>query len=198
MRYTCIPIPKKVTKLRRRHLAKVFWPCIVICSIAFAFPPATGDVIEAVPGQSIDGQLDLIVNELSGYHITITPPRDISEWQLRPDETNQITATFKIWANKDGWQLTAKDSDTTTSGHMTEWTGAGYSSLKLANPMRVKAASEVSLPDGGVIQTGDKSNNIQGQNIEITFLQNVTFADEILPEGHVYRIVITFTGSYIQ
>ncbi len=167
-------------------------PCSLICFIAFL--PVTGD-IAAVPGQSLEGQLDLLVSAPQGAQISITPPLDISEWQIVPDETNQETGTLNIKANKDGWQVTAMDSDTVTSGHMTEWTGSAYSSYRLTNPMKVKAANEVPLPSEGVIQTGDKTKG-NGQDIDVVFTQEGSFIDPALPAGHVYRIIVTFTGSY--
>ena len=182
-----------IAKLGEKRLSDVFWSCLLICLIAF--PPVFGDVIEVVPGQSIEGQLDLSVDEPSGYHITVTPPLNISGWQLKPDEANEQTGVLNVKANKDGWQVTVNDDNPATSGHMTEWTGSGYGTLELTNPMRVKAAYEVALPEGGLIQTGDKTKG-QGQDINVAFIQEGTFADEPLSEGHVYRMVITFTGSY--
>lgn len=188
-------IPSNAAKLLNNYSAKAFWLCPLVCLIALS--TALGNVIEAVPGQSIEGQLDLVVDKLPGHHITITPPSAISGWQFQPDATNELLAVFNVKANKDGWQVAVKDSDLATSGHMTEWTGSDYKSLKLSNPMRVKAAYEVALPEGGMIQTGSKTAG-QGQDIVVTFLQDSTFEDEPLPEGHVYRIVITFIGSYTQ
>ncbi len=167
--------------------------CLLICLIAF--PSAYGDVIEAAPGQSIEGQLDLVVSEPRGHYIIVVSPFAIPRWQLMPNVTNELTVAFKVYANKDGWQVSVKDNNPATSGHMTEWTGSGYGSLKLAKPMRVRAAKEVTLPEGGVIQTGSKTTG-HGQNINVTFIQEGTFADEPLPGGRVYRIVVTFMGSY--
>lgn len=183
-----------IMKWRKNHLAKAFWPSMLTCLIAFQ--PVVGDIIEAVPGQSIGGQLDLSVNLPQGYQITITPPSNISEWQLNPDQVNEITGVLNVKANKDGWLVAVKDSNSITSGHMTEWNGLSYSSLKLTKPMMVKAASEVTLPDGGVIQTGNKIKN-PSQDIDVTFLQEVTDEDDSLPAGHVYNIVVTFLASYV-
>jgi hypothetical protein len=190
---SCILLFILVAILHKKRLDNAFYFCLLICQIAFL--PVFGDVIEAVPGQSIEGHLNILVSEPPGHHITITLPSDIAEWRLIPDETNELTAVFNVKANKDGWQVAAKDNDPVTSGHMTELTGSDYGSLRLASPMRIKAACEVTLPNGGMIQTGSKTTG-QGQNINVAFIQESTFADEPLPEGHVYRIVITFAGSY--
>jgi hypothetical protein len=170
-----------------------FWPYLLICLIVF--PLASSDVIEVVPGQSIEGQLDLVVGEPPGHKIIITSPSNVFGWLLKPGETNELVGIFNVKANKDGWQIAVKDNNPATSGHMIEWTGSGYGSIKLASPMRVKAANEVALPEGGIIQTGSKTTG-QGRNLSVAFIQDGTFADEPLPEGNVYRIVITFTGSY--
>lgn len=130
--------------------------------------------------------------------IKITAPDDIS-WELDPSITqpNTQTGTLHVKANKD-WQVTAKDADTTnTNGYMAEWDGSTYISggKKLSNAMKVSAASEVTLPTGGVVQTGTRTGGL-GQDVTVTFKQEVTWDDEALTtEGHVYRIVVTFTGS---
>jgi hypothetical protein len=188
-----ISMTSMIMKWRKKHLAKAFWSSMLTCLIAFQ--PVLGGVIEAVPGQSIGVQLDLSVNAPQGYQITITPPSNISGWQLNPDQINEITGVLNVKANKDGWLVAVKDSNSITYGHMTDWDGLSYSTLKLANPMMVKAAREVTLPDGGVIQTGNKTKN-PSQDIDVTFLQEVTDEDDSLPAGHAYNIVVTFLASY--
>ena len=187
----------RVAKLHKKRLANAFCLCLLICQIAFL--SVSSDVIEAVPGESIEGQLDLVVDDPPGHHITVTLPSDIAKWQLMPDETNELTAVFNVKANKDGWQIAVNDNNNNpaTSGHMVEWTGSNYGSIKLSKPTKVRAAYEVTLPEGGIIQTGSKTTG-HGQNINVVFQQDVTFADDSLIEGHVYRIVLAFIGSYTQ
>lgn len=181
----------QIAKMHRYHLALLL-SCSLICFMAFM--PVIGD-IDVTPGQSLAGQLGLLVNLPSGAQITITPPQDISGWQINPVDINNMIGTLNVRANKNGWQVTAMDSDSITSGHMTDWTRSAYGSLKMSNPMKVKAANEVILPKGGVIQTGNKTSG-HGQDINVIFIQQGSLMDAPLPVGHFYHIIVTFTGSY--
>lgn len=189
--FCCIFSLVSIRGLPRSRLA-VLLPCSLVCFIALL--PVAGDIF-SVPGQSIEGQLNLLLSTPPGAQITITPPSGISGWQFDPDGINQVTGILNVKANRDGWQVTAKDSDPVTSGHMTEWTGSAYGSLKLTNPMKIKAAYEGTLPNVGVIQTGSKTG-AHGQDINVIFTQEGSYIDDPLPEGRIYRIVITFIGSY--
>lgn len=180
-----------LTRSHKYHPALLL-QCLSICFIFIL--PVFGD-IEAVPGQSLEGQLDLLVNAPAAAQITITPPANISGWYINPDVTNQVNGILNVQANQNRWQVTAKDSDSATSGFMTEWTGSAYGPLKLTNHMKVKAANEVILPNEGVIQTGSKTPG-HGQDINVIFTQSGSYLDYSLPAGRVYRIVVTFTGSY--
>lgn len=114
--------------------------------------PSFGDLTDAAPGQPIEDQLYLSASEL-GQAPDLTARGVNSNWQLLPNTTNNITTFLTIRANRN-WQIMAKDNDPITSGHMTQWTGSGYGPLKLASPMRVQAAYEVTLPSEKLVQTG--------------------------------------------
>ena len=126
----------------------------------------------------------------------ITPPSNESSWQLTQGETGEPTSVLHIEATTGTWQIEASDTNPITSGHMTEWTGSSYGSQKLINATRIRAASEVSLPEGGVIQTGSKTKG-QGEDVNVTFLQEGSFADAPVTPDHEYRIVITFVASHV-
>lgn len=169
-----------------------FWIFLLSIFLQQAF----GDTIEVAPGQSIQGQLFISVNAPQGNKIEITTSFDqINNWTLDVDKANRVEGIVNVKSNKDGWMILVKDVDTTTSGHMTEWTGSSYGTLKLAEPLKVRAAREVALPEGGLIQTGNKTPKT-GQDINVVLDQDVGYDDEPLSQGHVYRIVITIIGTY--
>ena len=78
---------------------------------------------------------------------------------------------------------------------MTEWTGTDYISRKLKAPLSVSAYREVTLPEGGTIQTG---TTIGEHDIEVTLTQVVSQDDMPLEDSHVYRIVLSFEGSPME
>jgi len=132
--------------------------------------------------------------------IQITAPSGISSWELDSlaAQPNTQTGTLNVKANQN-WQVKVKDADATnTNGLMAEWDGAAYvsSGNKLLNAMKVAAASEITLPTEGNIQTGTKTT-ASGQDVTVTFKQTVSWDDQILTGGHTYRIVVTFTGSLV-
>lgn len=145
-------------------------------------------ILEAAPGQHIGEEIVLKSDE-PGLSLNLTTPNDISGWTFIPGSINKKICTLHIKADKD-WQLEARATESATSGYMTEWNGYEYTSRKLAHPMNISAASRVSLPMGGVIQTGTKTC---GRDIVVVLEQTVTKDDECLSDGHVYHMKITFT-----
>lgn len=192
----CDPLHRNIPQIMwLTLLARVaFWTFLLIHSIFFQ--PICGDTIDIAPGQSIEGHLFVSVDAPQGHKIEITTSFDqISNWTLDVDKANYVEGIVNVKSNKDGWMVLVKDVDTTTSGHMTEWTGSSYGTLKLAEPLKVRAAQEVSLPEGGLIQTGSKTPKA-GQDVNVVLDQDVGYDDEPLSQGHVYRIVITIIGTY--
>jgi hypothetical protein len=130
--------------------------------------------------------------------IEITAPADITgitSWALSPSGTQPQTTTGTLNVTCSGdWEVTVEDADTDTGGKMTDWSGSAYNSTtKLANFMKVAADSEVTLPAGGTIASGNGN-----ASVEVTFKQTVSWSDQVLPEGHSYRIIVTFTGTAIS
>jgi hypothetical protein len=82
---------------------------------------------------------------------------------------------------------------------MTKWKADAYDvAVKLANALNVGCESTVVLSgsnqliaDGVVAdQSGDA-----GQDLTITFGQQVLYSDPVLTDGYSYHIVVTFTAS---
>jgi hypothetical protein len=128
--------------------------------------------------------------------VYVSAPADICTWDLKPSEPGIYTkkGVLKVAANT-GWKVTVKDTDTVTSGHLTEWTGADYTGRKLQAPLYVSASQDVSLPEGGTIKTG---TNIGEQEVEVTLKQVVSRDDLHLADGSVYHIVLDFEGATLE
>ena len=88
-----------------------------------------------------------------------------------------------------------KKTDDVNDGHMREWTGVNYASKKLHAPLKVSADREVTLPEGGTIQTGTTAGE---HEIEATLDRVVTQDDLPLKDRLVYRIELKFEGSPIE
>jgi hypothetical protein len=129
-------------------------------------------------------------------YVKVSSPASACIWELKPSAPGIYTkkAVLKVAANT-GWKVIVKDADEVTAGHMAEWTGTTYASLKLKAPLSVSADREVTLPEGGIIQTG---TTVGEHNIEVTLSQEVAQEDLPLEDGHVYRIALSFEGSPVD
>lgn len=134
----------------------------------------------------------VVTGEIVPY-ISISASKDICSWEIKPSGPGiyNKTGIIKLKANVD-WQLIAKNGDETTAGHMTDWTGTTYASNKLKTPLKISASREVTLSEGGPIQTGTIT---EGQDVVVTLTQVVSQDDLPLEDGHVYRIALCFEGS---
>jgi hypothetical protein len=126
-------------------------------------------------------------------YISVSAPEDIRIWEFQPSEPGIYSKNgiINVTANTN-WKVTVKNADDVEDGHMTEWTGTGYASRKLQAPLNVSAGHEVTLPEGGTIQTGTTAGE---HDIEVTLTQVVSQDDLPLEDGHVYRIALSFEGS---
>jgi hypothetical protein len=83
-----------------------------------------------------------------------------------------------------------------TSGHMSEYDAAtsqyvsGGKKLKTSLKITAENGNEVDLSKGGLLVQG-----FGDKTIPITFEQAATKDDKHLPNGHYYRISLTFTAS---
>lgn len=140
----------------------------------------------------------MIVEGNTVGNIIITIPDSILDWVLEVGDNSQA-GTLNVKCNTD-WQVTISDDNPTTGGHMTEWDGAIYGSEYLDEALTVACAGEstdVDLETSGIIANGELSGQQgnDGEDFDLAFNQTVEFDDPVLPDGSVYRIVITFTGS---
>jgi hypothetical protein len=128
--------------------------------------------------------------------IILKVPASFLDWELEIGE-NEEEGTLNVKSNTE-WQVTVSDEDIATAGHMTEWDGSPYGATFLTDALIVESDDyTVVLDASGVIAAGDTSGQSgdDGEDVDLTFKQNVYFSDPVLPEGSAYRIVITFIGS---
>ncbi|VVB65169.1 Uncharacterised protein [uncultured archaeon] len=161
---------------------------------------------QAAPGQPVVGEITLGHGHGNKNLVEISAPESISGGTLIPGIVNELEGTLHVQA-RGGWQLEVS-ADKFTNGYMTEY--VPDSSLsdtdaymkdgnKLKNSMKVKASSygEVDLKNEGVLisqKDTSQKNEVKNFDIPITFEQLATWDDTPLPEGHVYRIIVTFTA----
>jgi hypothetical protein len=132
------------------------------------------------------------VSQATVAAIEITAPTNITGWSLSPQGTQPKNQTGTLNVTCTGnWTVTVKDADTATGGKMTDYYNSSYGIIQLNNYLIVAAQTyEVTLPTEGTIAKGTGN-----ANVTVTFKQEVLWSDQVLPEGHSYRIIVTFTGT---
>ncbi|MBN2098206.1 MAG: hypothetical protein JW753_01270 [Dehalococcoidia bacterium] len=140
---------------------------------------------------------NVIINGNILAKLELTVPADILSWVLKQGP-NSISGAANVKCNTP-WQLQVNDQDANTNGHMTKWQTDVYdTSVKLANALYVGCESTVALSGSnqliadGVVDDQDADN---GQDLAVTFSQQVLYSDPVLGDGYTYHIVVTFTAS---
>ena len=82
---------------------------------------------------------------------------------------------------------------------MTKWKADAYdTSVQLANALNVGCESTAALSGSNqLIADGVVADQIgdAGQDLTVTFSQQVLYSDPVLTDGYSYHIVVTFTAS---
>ncbi len=155
--------------------------------------------LSAVPGESVGGTLEL--GGSTGPDLALQVPESVGDWVLVPSEVNERQALLTVKA-RIGWILTVSPS--ANDGRMAQF-DPGISKYtdqgrRLSKPMTIFSSGcsenpyswKVVLPESGAIHQGDVA---EGQQVVVALQQPVTWEDEALSEGQVYRIDLTFTLS---
>jgi hypothetical protein len=124
----------------------------------------------------------------------ISPPYNECVWELDIKEPGTKTKEIALMIKANcPWKLIAKDLSGICDGYMIEWTGSGYGSKRLSQPVRISAVEDVVLSDGKSepIFTGDKTG-FQGRIVTMTLSQTIDECDLPLPPDKVYRISVAF------
>ncbi|MFA5308798.1 MAG: CARDB domain-containing protein [Dehalococcoidales bacterium] len=169
---------------------------------------STGLVVESNEGNNIKTNLisyesDSDTTDINGNvmaDIELTSPSDIDSWHLTIG-INTASGTLNIKSNVP-WQVDVSDADSISNGFMTEWNGSTFADNpeKLNHAMIIKCGSfTVILAGPGMICEGDTDgqNGNLGENFQITFSQEVEWADAMLTNGNVYYICVTFNAGVV-
>lgn len=154
------------------------------------------NAMEIVYALASDGG-NVIINGNILAKLDLTVPADILSWMLEQGP-NSTSGAANVKCNTP-WQLQVNDQDPNTNGHMTKWQADAYDvAVKLANALNVGCESTVALSGSnqliadGVVADQDADN---GQDLTVTFSQQVLYSDPVLTDGYSYHIVVTFTAS---
>ena len=157
----------------------------------------TVDLIAAVdvaPGQPLVDEVTVqaVLTETAILEISIEDG-GAKTLNLLPDSKNKRDIVVTVKANTP-WQLRIADTNPQTSGHLTEWTGQGYTNKRLSYPLKVKGSREVTLPNiQNVPAESGASTTAKGRRISLSLEQEVSFEDEPLEQNRNYRIQLTLT-----
>ncbi len=146
-----------------------------------------------------------------GAVIDIVVTGSITGWALTAGTTNTKadTVTLGVSSNYIGWVVAVKDASDGSkplswAGRMVEWDGSAYVTPTpnvLGSNMTVmgadvtgagKSTATLSKTDT-TIETGTAADIFS--SIPITIGQPVAYTDVHLTSPHVYRIIVTFTGT---
>jgi hypothetical protein len=155
--------------------------------------------INAMPNGSSGSGSSSAVTVISATvlpYVEVSAPDNICIWELQPSEPGIYTkkGVIKVTANTE-WKVRVKPTDEANNGRMTEWMGTSYASKELQAPLKISADREVTLQEGGIIQTG---KTVGEHDIEVKLIQVVSKEDLPLENGHVYRIALSFEGSPME
>jgi hypothetical protein len=147
---------------------------------------------------------DTILHGETVSQLEMTVPDDVlSGWLLLVDTQNQTPGSLNVKSNA-AWQCTVEDSDTNSTGLMTQYDSVtpAYGTLSLGDPIHVIGDSnDVTLTTGSPVLIadgipGDQQAGNAGEDVSITFQQYVEYDDPVLLTPYdAYRIVVTFTAS---
>ena len=143
------------------------------------------------------GAGDVIINGNILAALALTVPDDILDWNLQVG-ANSMDGTANVKGNT-SWQLQVNDQNADTNGHMTKWQTDTYDpTVQLVNALNVGCESTVELSTTNqLIADGETSGQLggNGEDMTVTFSQQVEYSDPVLTGGYSYHVVVTFTAS---
>jgi len=176
-------------------MMKKTWLIVMVLLVCFlAFAQGALAATSATSATLTASQTDTIQITVTG---TETP------WTLVPGQTFTESNVLHVVVNSTAdWSVAASDTNTTTAGFMTSYAPDTYTpATHLTNALKVEATSGtgsgsyVTLPTGGDIVTGTAGTNQVSYGLG--FQQVVSYADPVLSNPNVYRIVVTLTGTSV-
>lgn len=158
--------------------------------------------------------MPLCFGPVSAAYIDITATGNISNWTFTPGLTNINATSVHLTVTSDAfvWTVSAKDASDDSkppsyAGHMVEWNGAAYvtpvpkvfgtaMTVSGTNVAQATGTSAVLSGSDQVIESDTEA--VSSLAIPLTFSQPVAYTDPHLTGNHLYRIVVTFTGTAEQ
>jgi len=167
---------------------------VLILSVSFCLAAT----IVAAPGDRVEGLIELCGD--SGQELSLTFPESVSEWCLVPsDDPSERQIALEVRASSP-WTITA--SMDRTDGKMAQYDlgSSEYvaSGMTLEHPLQVfwqnghDRSQMIELLSGRGMINGRETGEA-GEEVALTLLQPVSWNDEPLPYGQVYRIELTFS-----
>ena len=174
-------------------------------------------IIGQVSAVSSTGATSITANSNAFMSIKLTG--NITNWLLQPnaDNIDNTNTTIDVTSNTPGWTVTAVDANDNGKpagyeGHIVDFNsisglynttpinalGNNLTVNVMANETHFTNSSFLPLgPSPQTIATGSSAPSGAGAfpHNQVVWLQHVDFTDPVLDVGHVYRIVVTFTGS---
>jgi hypothetical protein len=154
---------------------------------------ADSGIINAAPGQIVTDEITL--GNAGQSEISIQAPASFFGWTLNPSQGPSTRQGTLLVEATGSWQIMVS-ANTVTGGHMAEYDPSTSQYIsegkKLKTSLKITAenGNEVDLSKGGLLVQG-----LGDRTIPITFEQTATKDDKHLPNGHDYRISLTFTAS---
>jgi len=170
--------------------------CLLVIAGATMVMPVMSDGTSTITGNPTS-VIDLrVTGNISGWVLIVGTNTRSGDADLKLNVSSTSTT----------WNVRADDLDgskpVSTKGHMADWNGTGYdpAAANLTTPMTIIGESVGGvtgtagvLDTGGIIETG--SSAVDNQIMHPVISQPVLYTDTSLTGTHVYRIVVTFTGS---
>ncbi|WP_292425645.1 hypothetical protein [Methanoregula sp.] len=149
--------------------------------------------------------------------ITVTVNGGITNWALAQGlNTDATSVTLDVASNSPNWVVSVKDALDPDSvptakpdaGQMVDYNTATsvYGTLKLGSSLVIGGATSATQYTGATVTlTGSDQAIVTGANAStaagtftgtpVTIKQTVAITDSVLPTNHVYRIIVTMTGT---
>ena len=188
----------------KAKLFKVASPLLALALVLLLLPMVAAPQI--VSAATDTGNTTVTGNPAAAIDITITG--SISDWAFTIGSNSNTTGVDLNVKSNDAWQVEVKDAldnskPSGTEGKMAEYntTNTTYEGGKV-----LQTAMSVNTTSGGTAQSlsgtnaqivsGATNTTDSGSNYDINLTQSINYGDaRLTTTGHVYRIVITFTGT---
>jgi hypothetical protein len=198
--------PKVVNRVATRSAFKarfVFITMSVVSALYLALllsvSLAADDIMAVAPGESIAGLITMAGDETQ--EISIVVPESVSEWYLVPSDTPSQKQIELMVRASSPWTITTSWSRSDCRMVEYDLASSEYvpSGMMLEDPVQVRllpgadGSRNVELSSDGVMIKGQETGDA-GREIELTLSQQVSWSDEPLPYGRVYRIDLLFSA----